>query len=103
MHAAGRSARARLDAQCQGSPAKSAGQGLCRPRIREDAERVPSAREFVRLKLSETRPISTVPLAILRVLAVGPDAAVRCGVASERTLDRELFEQLAEDSDESSW
>jgi hypothetical protein len=42
----------------------------------------------------------TVPLAVLRVLAVDADQRVRGMVAMKRKLDRELFELLSRDPDE---
>lgn len=42
----------------------------------------------------------TVPLEVLRALAVDPRARVRRAVAVKRKLDRDLFERLAADADE---
>ena len=42
----------------------------------------------------------SIPLDILRVLAIDPDAHVRAAVADKRKLDRALFESLAQDPDE---
>ena len=59
----------------------------------EIIERFPDMRKWVAHN-------KTVPLAILRVLAVDPDERVRSMVAMKRKLDRELFELLSHDPDE---
>ena len=42
----------------------------------------------------------TVPLDILRILAIDSDRDVRSAVAEKRKLDADLFQQLGSDSDE---
>jgi hypothetical protein len=59
----------------------------------EIIERFPDMRKWVAQN-------KTVPLAILRVLAVDPDERVRRMVAMKRKLDRELFELFSRDPDE---
>lgn len=57
---------------------------------RDVIERFPEMRTWVAHN-------KTVPLPILRVLAVDPDERVRSMVAMKRKLDRELFELLSHD------